>query len=100
MGRGLDFSVFFDQISFLIDDEGGTLNAHVFPAVHALFLQHAVKVHHFFFSIGKEREIQLIFIPEISVLLHRVPAHTDDSIAQGFEIRQVVTESLGFQGAA
>lgn len=100
MGCCFHLPVFFDQISLFIDDKGGPFNAHVFPAVHALFFQHAVKIDYLFLFIRKQREIELIFIPEIAVFLNGIPAYAKDCISQLFKILQMVPEGLRLQGAA
>lgn len=69
MGGGFYLSVFFHKDTFFIDDECGSFDTHVLSAVHALFLQHAVKIDHLFLFIRKKGEIQFILIPEIAVFL-------------------------------
>ena len=100
MGSSLNISVLLNQPSFLIDDKGRTLNSHIFPAVHALFLQNAVKIANRFVLIGKKREIQFVFITEIAMLFDTVTAYTENDIAVFKESVTVIPESLCLQRAA
>lgn len=82
VGGCFDFTVFFYEISFFIDDEGGSFDAHVFLAVHALFLKDAVKVDDDFIGIREKREVEFVLVPEVAVLLDGVAADAKDDVAE------------------
>lgn len=100
MRRGFHAAVRRGEVSFFIDDEGGALDAHVLPTIHALFLHHAVQVAHRFVRIREEREIQLILVAEIAVPAHAVPGYAEDGVSERGEVVPVVPEVLRFLRAA
>ena len=100
VGGCFDFAVFFYEISFFIDDEGGSFDAHVFLAVHALFLEDAVKVDDDFIGIREKREVEFVLVPEVAVLLDGVAADAKDDVAEILEVGKVRPEGLCFECAA
>src|SRR4249920_316283 len=54
--------------ALLVDEEGGTLDGHIFPAIHALFHPGAVGPAHFAVLIGDEREVRSNFFLNLSWL--------------------------------
>lgn len=100
MRRGFHVAVRRGEVSFFVDDEGGALDAHVLPSVHALFFHHAVQVAHRFVRIGEEREIQLVLVAEIAVPAHAVPGYAEDGVTESGEVVPVVPEVLRFLRAA
>ena len=100
MLRGLHIPEFLREASLFIDEEGGPFDAHVFPAVHALFLHDAVELAHRFFRICQKREIQFIFVAEIAMAAHAVPGNAEDLIAERLKIFLMIPEGLCLHGAA
>ena len=99
MRSGFHISVFFYQYAFFINDERGTLDAHVFLSIHALFFHDAVQVAYRFLFIRKEREIKFILVAEIAVLFHAVAAYAKYGITPLLKFFQISAECLRFQRA-
>ncbi len=83
-----------------IDDEGGSLNAHVFLAVHALLFPDAESRTDLFLGIGQERERQPMLLDELAVGLDAIGTDTDHPRAGLLVVRERVAKGTGLLGAA
>src|SRR5579862_3295442 len=60
------------DLAFLVDEESGALDAHVFAAIHALLDPDAVFLGDLAFLVRGESEGQLVFLLELVVALDAV----------------------------
>jgi hypothetical protein len=83
-----------------VDQKGAALDAHIFPAIHALLDPGAVGLADLALLVGGERKIERVLFLELVVLFDRVPRDADDLGLDLGEIGQRVAEGAGLGRAA
>jgi len=85
MLRHFYFRKYLLNRSFFIDDKRGSLNPHVFPAIHALFFPDVVKLNDFFVLVAQKSERQVVFLAEILMGLNTVRTDTQNHSGEFFK---------------
>ena len=86
--------------ALFVDDEGGANGAHVFAAVHRLFLPDAELLDELLVDVGDEWEVQVVLLDELTMLCVAVDADADDLHAGSEQLLAMVTYATGLGRAA
>ena len=68
----LDLAPFLAQDAFAVDQEGAAFYAHVFAAIHVLFLDHIKVLAQRFVRVGNEVKVELVLVYEVLMSLEAV----------------------------
>ena len=88
----VDLFYYLCEDAVFIEDEGRTHDAHVLPAVHALFAPGTERLDHFSGCVCKEGERERMLFLEILVRLHTVLAYADHIISLCYESLVIVAQ--------
>ena len=100
MARHLHLAPDVPDHALAVDQEGRALDAHVFPAIHALLDPDAVILRHLAGLVRAEGEVELVLLLELVVAFHAVARDADHGRVDLAELRQAVAEAAGLRGAA
>src|SRR3546814_15872258 len=100
MPGNLNFAPNARDLSVGTDQEGCTIDAHVFAAVHAFFDPGAVGLADRAVLVRREREGTIVLLLEPVVSFHAVARYADYFRTDLREVGQGVGEAAGFLGAS
>src|SRR5579883_1178152 len=96
MSLDLDLREDLRDLSFLVDDERGTLNAHILSAIHGLLFPNTILVYDLFIWVRDEGKGEIIFILEFFVALFGVRAYTEHHGILTLDASQIIPKVACF----
>jgi hypothetical protein len=87
------------DLSFRADDERGPVNTHVFPAIHALFLEHAIFDTDGLLHIRQKRIGEIVFFLELLLGRRLIGGDAEHNSASPLDFLECVAEPARFNGS-